>query len=98
MNINSQLENYLNPPNLPEIWFHGTYKRFTQFSMKHMGKNYFTSTLGIYFSEHLAPPPYTQSTALDYAENAVSKNKGSIFIYKCKINTVNPLILKFIKN
>ena len=78
--------------NLPEYFYHGTNECFKDFDLKYMSKNYETSTLGIYFTQHLLPPPYS-STAEEYAENAVAKHGGKPYVYKCKIYTKKPLVL-----
>jgi hypothetical protein len=76
----------------PEYWYHGTNKYFEKFSLDYLGKNFDQSILGIYFSQYIQPPIYG-STAKEYAEDLVIREGGKPYIYKCKINYKNPLIL-----
>jgi len=78
--------------NIPEYWYHGTNSTFDEFDVKYQGANFETSTLGIYFTQHMYPPPYS-STAKEYAQDT-TRNKGGVpIIYKCKLIMKNPLIL-----
>lgn len=76
----------------PQFWYHGTNELFDQFSSSFVGKNFDTSTLGVYFSQYASPPPYS-STAEEYAKAAVSKHGGKPYIYKCTVSDSNPLVL-----
>ena len=85
-------EHFINGHELPDYWYHGTNLYFDKFVLDDMGKNYYQSILGVYFSQYLKPGIYG-STAKEYAENAVITNGGKPYIYKCKINVKKPLIL-----
>lgn len=77
---------------LPEYWYHGSNKYFENFSLEYAYKNWKSSSLGIYFTNYLKPGLYG-STAKEYAEYAVSVHGGKPYIYKCKIDTKNPLMI-----
>lgn len=87
-NENIEIKNH----NIPEFFYHGSNELFHKFSLSEMGKNYEQSILGIYFSQYEKPGIYG-STAKEYAEDTVTRLGGRPYIYKCKINYKNPLIL-----
>ena len=82
----------INHSNLPEFFYHGSNRLFDKFDLKEMGKNFSSSILGIYFTQYLKPTPFG-STAKEYAEELVRREGGKPYIYKCKINYKNPLML-----
>lgn len=82
----------LNGHEVPEFWYHGTNKYFKRFDLKYMASNFEQSILGIYFSQYIEPGIYG-STAKEYAEDLVVRQGGKPYVYKCKINLKNPLIL-----
>lgn len=90
--IKKIIAEYASNVNMPEYFYHGTNKYFTEFDLTHMGKNHPTSILGLYFTQYLKPPPYG-STAKEYAEYLVTVGGGEPYIYKCKIEPKNPLFL-----
>jgi len=77
---------------LPEFWYHGTNKYFEKFTLDNLGQNFDQSTLGVYFTQYIKPGIYG-STAKEYAERLVILKGGKPYIYKCKINPKNPLII-----
>jgi hypothetical protein len=77
---------------LPKVWYHGTNVDFEKFDSSYMGRNWDTSTLGIYFTDRIYPPPYS-STASEYAKHAVSQHGGSPVVYEVELDMKNPLVI-----
>jgi hypothetical protein len=80
------------PPNTPKLWYHGTNSKFDRFDITYKGKNFEQSTLGIYFTQHITPPPYG-SSAKEYAENSAIVKGGEAIIYECELDMKKPLVL-----
>jgi len=77
---------------LPQYWYHGTNKYFDTFTLENMGTNWDQSILGVYFTQY-ADDGIFGSTAKEYAEYVVSVYGGTPYVYKCKLNIQNPLML-----
>lgn len=76
----------------PDVWYHGTNEDFDEFTLDNIGANWDQSTLGVYFTQHMDPPPYG-STAGEYARNAKVVHGGDAIVYECKLTFENPLII-----
>jgi hypothetical protein len=77
---------------IPTKMYHGTNTKFDTFDMSKKGLNFDSSTLGIYFTQHLSPPPYS-STAKEYAEIAIKNHGGEPIVYEVELAIQNPLVL-----
>ncbi len=76
----------------PAVFYHGSNQLFDTFSKEKLGQNFEQSTLGIYFSQFAKPLPYG-TTAREYAEEMVRRYGGTPYVYECKLNLKNPLVL-----
>lgn len=76
----------------PDIWYHGSNELFEKFEKSKIGSNFSKTSVGFYFTTIRKPPPFS-SSAKEYAEDLVIRKGGKPYIYHCKLDLTDAMIV-----